>query len=59
METKGGVTVLTGEIVDQPQLFGLLERINGLGLELLSVEPLPEGAHSSVREERVPKEPKV
>jgi hypothetical protein len=59
METKGGVTVLTGEIVDQPQLFGILERINGLGLELLSVEALPEGAYSSAREERVPKGPKV
>ena len=59
METKGGVTVLTGEIVDQPQLFGILDRINGLGLELLSVEALPEGAHSSAREERVPKGPKV
>ena len=59
METKGGVTVLTGQIVDQPQLFGILDRINGLGLELLSVEALPEGAHSSAREERVPKGPKV
>jgi hypothetical protein len=59
METKGGVTVLTGEIVDQPQLYGILDRINGLGLELLSVEALSEGAHSSVRDERVPKGPKV
>ena len=59
METKGGITVLTGQIVDQPQLFGILNRINGLGLELLSVEALPEGAHSSAREERVPKGPKV
>jgi hypothetical protein len=42
METKGGVTVLTGRITDQPHLFGILERINGLGLELLSVEALPE-----------------
>jgi hypothetical protein len=59
METKGGITVLTGEIVDQPRLFGILDRINGLGLELLSVEALPEGAHSSARVERVPKGPKV
>ena len=42
MEAKDGVTVLTGKIVDQPQLYGILERINGLGLELLSVEALPE-----------------
>jgi hypothetical protein len=59
MEARDGVTVLTGTIIDQPQLFGILERINGLGLELLSVEALPEGAHSSVRDERVPKVPKI
>jgi hypothetical protein len=55
METKGGDTVLTGEIIDQPHLYGILNRINGLGLELLKVQALPEGAHSSVQEERVPK----
>jgi hypothetical protein len=59
MEARDGVTVLTGRIIDQPQLYGILERINGLGLELLSVEALPEGARSSAREERVPKGPKV
>jgi hypothetical protein len=41
METKNGVTVLTGEIIDQPHLHGILARINGLGLELLSVESFP------------------
>ncbi|HEX7170230.1 MAG TPA: hypothetical protein VF206_05315, partial [Rubrobacter sp.] len=35
METKGGITVLTGRVIDQPRLFGILDRINGLGLELL------------------------
>jgi hypothetical protein len=42
METKDGATILTGEIVDQPHLHGILARINGLGLELLSVECLPD-----------------
>jgi hypothetical protein len=42
METEDGRTILTGEVKDQPHLFGILERINGLGLELLSVEALPE-----------------
>jgi hypothetical protein len=42
METKDGVTVLTGKIIDQPHLYGILERINGLGLELLSVEAMPD-----------------
>ena len=59
METKDGVTILTGEIVDQPQLFGILDRLNGLGLELLSVEALPDSARSSARKERVPNGPKT
>ena len=45
METKDGVTVLTGRIIDQPHLYGILDRINGLGLELLSVQALPEDTH--------------
>jgi hypothetical protein len=47
MEAKGGYTVLTGEVIDQPHLFGILDRINGLGLQLLSVQALPEDAHPS------------
>ena len=42
MEKKGGLTVLTGEVVDQVQLHGILDRIGGLGLELVSVQSLPE-----------------
>ena len=42
MEARDGDTVLTGRIIDQPQLYGMLERINGLGLELLSVEAMPD-----------------
>lgn len=38
METKTGRTILTGEVADQPRLHGIFERINGLGLELLSVQ---------------------
>ena len=45
METKDGVTVLTGKIIDQPHLYGILERTNGLGLDLLSVEAMPDDAH--------------
>ena len=40
METRNGVTILTGEVIDQPRLYGILNRINGLGLELLSVQAL-------------------
>jgi hypothetical protein len=42
METRGGYTVLTGEIIDQPHLHGILDRINGLGLELVSVQSVSE-----------------
>jgi hypothetical protein len=52
MEAKGGYTVLTGEIIDQPQLYGILDRINGLGLELLSVEGLPDYAHTGHKGKR-------
>jgi hypothetical protein len=53
METKDGQTILIGEIIDQPHLFGILDRINGLGLKLLSVQALPEDTHSNAqREER-------
>jgi hypothetical protein len=44
MEMRDRQTILTGEVKDQPHLFGILERLNGLGLELLSVEALSEDA---------------
>jgi hypothetical protein len=47
MQTKDGDTILTGEVKDQPHLFGILDRINGLGLELLSVQAFSEDAHPS------------
>jgi hypothetical protein len=40
VEARDGQTILTGEVKDQPHLFGILQRINGLGLELLSVRVL-------------------
>ena len=53
---KDGQTILIGEIIDQPHLFGILDRINGLGLELLSVQALPEDAHPSAEGIRDPEE---
>jgi hypothetical protein len=52
METQDGDTILTGEIIDQPHLFGILERINGLGLRLLSVEALPQDAYRDAEGKR-------
>ena len=45
METKEGQTILSGEVKDQPHLFGILDRLNSLGLELLSVQAFSEDAH--------------
>jgi hypothetical protein len=45
MDTNSGDTVLTGKIIDQPHLYGILSRINGLGLKLVSVHALPEDAN--------------
>ena len=42
MEVKSGRTILTGEVIDQPHLYGILGRISGLGLELVSVSSLSE-----------------
>ena len=44
METEDGQTILTGEVKDQPHLFSILQRLYGLGLELLSVQVLSEEA---------------
>jgi hypothetical protein len=38
LEPGTGQTALVGEIRDQPHLYGVLDLIRGLGLELLSVE---------------------
>jgi hypothetical protein len=52
IQTKDRDTILTGEVKDQPHLFGILERLNGFGLELLSVQALSEGAHPSTERDR-------
>jgi hypothetical protein len=43
LERDAGRTVLTGPVIDQAQMHGVIERIQELGLELVSVNPLPEG----------------
>jgi hypothetical protein len=47
MEVKDGRMILTGEVKDQPHLHGILNRLYGLGLELLSVQALSEVARPS------------
>jgi hypothetical protein len=41
LEPAAGQTVLVGEIRDQSHLYGVLDRVRSLGLELISVEPSP------------------
>jgi hypothetical protein len=41
LEPENGQTALVGDIRDQSHLYGVLDRIRNLGLELVSVEALP------------------
>jgi hypothetical protein len=38
MTTSAGNTILTGDVIDQAHLHGLIQRIEELGLELVSVQ---------------------
>jgi hypothetical protein len=42
LERIQGNTVLTGSVLDQAHLHGLIERIQEIGIELVSVNPLDE-----------------
>lgn len=42
LERVRGTTVLAGKVRDQAQLYGLIERIEDLGLELISVQQASE-----------------
>jgi hypothetical protein len=46
LEREDGTTVLAGTVTDQAQLHGFIERIEELGLELLTVEQLGEARSS-------------
>jgi hypothetical protein len=52
MEAKEGRTILNGEVVDQPHLHSILDRIGDLGLKLVSVQDLSEDAHPSAERDR-------
>ena len=42
LHNEAGMTVLTGPVTDQAHLLGLIERIQELGVELVSVNPEQE-----------------
>jgi hypothetical protein len=46
LSRENGTTVLTGPVADQAQLVGIIDRMQGLGLELISVSLLAEAAGS-------------
>ena len=39
LQRLAGMTVLTGQVTDQAHLLGLIEQIQDLGVELVSVNP--------------------
>ncbi len=43
MDPVGGTTVLSGRVIDQAHLHGLFQRIQELGLELISIQQADEG----------------
>jgi hypothetical protein len=52
MQTKDGCTILTGEVVNQPHLHGILDCIGDLGLKLVSVQDPSEDVHPSAERDR-------
>ncbi len=44
LDRVAGTTVLTGCVIDQAHLHGLLQRTQELGLELISIQPAGEGS---------------
>ena len=46
MDRVMGTTVLTGRVIDQAHLHGLIQRTQELGLELISIEPAGEGSEA-------------
>ena len=49
MDRDAGTTVLTGRVIDQAHLHGLIQRTQELGLELISIGPAGEGPDETER----------
>jgi len=49
LQRLAGMTILTGQVADQAQLLGLIERIQELGVELVSVNPDEGTNHDAAR----------
>jgi hypothetical protein len=46
-DDRGPNTVLTGQVVDTAALYGLLARLESLGVVLISVRPIPHHAQEN------------
>ena len=51
LEPGTGQTALVGDIRDQSHLYGVLDKIRNLGLELVSVEAVPEISQRNEQQE--------
>ena len=49
MDQVAGTTVLTGRVIDQAHLHGLIQRTQELGLELISIQPAGERSDETER----------
>ena len=49
MDRVAGTTVLTGLVIDQANLHGLIQQTQELGLELMSIGPADEGDPPAAR----------
>jgi hypothetical protein len=48
MERVAGNTVLTGTVIDQAHLHGLIQKTQDLGFELISIEPANDGPDNGI-----------
>ena len=48
MERVAGNTVLTGQVIDQAHLHGLIQKTQDLGFELISIEPADNGSDHGI-----------
>jgi hypothetical protein len=50
LDSNGGESSLTGTFADQAQLLGLLDRLQDLGIPIVSVNPVADAAHGNPTE---------
>jgi hypothetical protein len=49
MNRVAGTTAMTGRVIDQAHLHGLIQRTQELGLELISIQPADERSDETER----------